>query len=79
MNLKLIPPDRSRCQAMILPGSFMTLGPRVWERCKARPTKIVTESTPGKDGQIGSMSLCDECFLMFVKQGKTPGFTVEKV
>jgi len=64
----LTPPDKNRCQGEFLAGSFMTLGPRHWERCKNPPTVLVTETFPGPDGQHGSMSLCDDCKLELVKK-----------
>lgn len=39
----------------------MTLGPRTWQRCREEPVFIAIETTPGKDGQCGSMSLCAAC------------------
>lgn len=62
---KLVPADPARCQAEIKGGSFMTLGPRSWERCKAKPTVIAAEVNAGPDGQRGSMSLCASCLAMF--------------
>lgn len=61
----LIPADTSQCQAMVKEGSFMTLGPRSWDRCTKKPTVVVSEEQPGKDGQKGSMSMCQECFEVF--------------
>lgn len=56
MTVKLAPPDLQRCQAVI----FMTLGPRLFERCKSTPTWIAVEAS--RDGEpSGSMSLCDSC------------------
>lgn len=64
-----LPPDYDRCQAETRPGSFMTLGPRQWVRCPNPPTVISTELVPDpKDGQRGSMSLCDECLAVFKKR-----------
>ena len=66
---KLTPPDRKRCQAEQLGGSFMTLGPRPLIRCKNKPIVIVTENKPSeKDGQKGSMSLCLHCWKQMIKQ-----------
>jgi hypothetical protein len=61
----LIQPDNERCQAEKLSGSFMTLGPRQMERCHNKPVVIAEESNPGEDGQKGSMSLCEECLIVF--------------
>ncbi len=67
---ELTPPDLEQCQAeRPNDNSFMTLGGvpgRV--RCKNKPTKLMTENAPGKDGQIGSMTLCDHCFSVFQRQ-----------
>jgi hypothetical protein len=68
---KLTPPDPDRCQVEWQSGSFMTLGPRQMERCTSRPDWIATEKRPGKDGQRGSMSMCDEHRKVFEK--KHPG------
>lgn len=64
-KMSLTPPDKTRCQAEMLSGSFMTLGPRHLERCTNRPTVIATETNPGEDGQKGSMSLCENCLKIF--------------
>lgn len=63
----LIPPDYERCQALRLPGSFMTLGPRKWERCSKAPDFIAVEVVPGDDGLCGSMSLCLACAERMMK------------
>lgn len=62
---KLVPPDYDRCQAESLPGSFMTFGPRSWERCTNKPVWIATEKKPREDGLRGSMSLCQPCRVIF--------------
>ena len=43
----------------------MTLGPRQWGRCKAKPTVIAAEVRAGQDGRKGSMSLCASCLVVF--------------
>lgn len=60
---QLKPVDYERCQTDVPNGyNFMTLGGRPQlERCKNRPSHVVTESAPGADGQIGSMSVCAKC------------------
>jgi len=67
---KLKPPDLTQCQAEKPNGcTVMTLGGRPGlVRCQAAPGWIVTEKKPGEDGQIGSMSLCDDCLEVFLKQ-----------
>ena len=69
-KVKLIPPDKKQCQAEKPNGhSFMTLGGRPGrERCTNKPTMLATEKKPGKDGQRGSMTVCDECFSVMQKQ-----------
>lgn len=67
---ELTPPDHKQCQAEKPNGhSFMTLGgvPGM-VRCTNKPTKLLTENTPGEDGQTGSMTLCDHCFSVFQKK-----------
>jgi hypothetical protein len=66
----MISPDLERCQTEKLSGSFMTLGPRHFERCTNEPAVIVTETEPGCDGERGSMSLCLECLAAFKKYDK---------
>ena len=46
----------------------MTLGPRSWYRCTAKPVVIVTEAKPGPDGECGSMALCASCRDMLIKK-----------
>ena len=66
----LIPPDRERCQSYKPNGeSAWTLGGgHRMVQCKNRPVFIATENEPGEDGAIGSMSLCQECLVVFHKQ-----------
>ena len=67
----LIPADHKRCQTDMPSGySFMTLGGRPGDmiRCNNEPAVIVTENKPGKDGKIGSMSLCADHINQFLKQ-----------
>lgn len=66
----LEPPDLKRCQAEVPNGhSFMTLGGRPGrERCKNKPTVIIEEVVPGKDGQRGSMAVCHSCWAVALKQ-----------
>lgn len=76
---KLTPPDKKRCQAEYSNGvNFMTLGGRhEMIRCAAKPTVIVTEVKPGKDGLKGSMSLCNACLeQLFEKMG--PSYATAK-
>jgi hypothetical protein len=66
----LIPPDLERCQAEKPNGhSFMTLGgvPGL-ERCKNKPTMVITEKVAIDSRGKGSMSLCDGCHAQFVRQ-----------
>lgn len=65
---RMTPPDRSRCQAEKPNGAgpFTTGGIPGHVRCEAKPTFIVMETAPGEDGQIGSMSLCDDCHQVFL-------------
>jgi hypothetical protein len=75
MPEKLDPPDLDRCQAIFREGSFMTLGPRTWDRCVNVPTVVATEVKPPKGSDLrGSMSLCDECAEHLKKQGPAVEF-----
>jgi hypothetical protein len=65
--VKLIFPDENRCQVEIQGGSFMTIGPRHYERCNNKPVVVVTERKRGPDGQCGSMSMCAACLAVFKK------------
>ncbi len=62
------PPDLQQCQAEFREGSFMTLGPRSMRRCPNPPKYIMTEAVPGKDGRIGSMSVCNACAIVASKK-----------
>jgi hypothetical protein len=71
MAKPLEPVDLKRCQAEKPSGNtFMTLGGRVGDmvRCDNKPRVVATESKPGEDGRVGSMSLCDGCHAVFRKQ-----------
>lgn len=74
---KLVPPDKKQCQAEKSNGvNFMTLGGRhEMVRCKNSPSAIITETKPGKDGQLGSMSLCQACWLVAAQQLGPDAFT----
>lgn len=37
-------------------------------RCSNKPSVIATENKPGPDGRVGSMSLCQHCSEVFVRQ-----------
>ena len=76
--MKLIPPDRERCQAEITTGNFMTIGGRREERrCENRPEILVEEKERGPDGKKGSMSLCRSCAIEARKVlAKTATFTI---
>lgn len=67
---ELTPPDLHRCQAEKPNGAnFMTCGGRPGRiRCNEEPRVIATENKPGSDGRVGSMSLCQHCAEVFVKQ-----------
>ena len=66
------PVDVDRCQTEWKGGSFMTFGPRPLERCKNKPIFIAVENKPNKkDGEVGSMSLCEKCStVMLTRMGE---------
>ena len=51
--------DPLRCQAEVKEGSFMTLGPRSYQRCQCIPIWIAVDIREGSFH--GAMSLCDDC------------------
>ena len=59
MKTKLIPVDKTRCQALISNGhSFMSFGGTPeYVQCSKRPNVIITEKKLPK----GKMSLCSTC------------------
>jgi hypothetical protein len=77
---KLTPVDRKRCQAEKQVGAF-TLGGTIGERtrCPNVPLYIVTEKMPGKDGLVGSMSLCPACLEICAKVKGSDTFTVATI
>lgn len=79
MKTKLIPPDKDRCQCEVLGGSFMTLGPRQWERCPDKAVYIAKEKQAGDDGQRGSMSLCEKCANRMLSEFGPKFATLEKI
>lgn len=78
---KLVPVDKKQCQAEKPNGySFMTLGGVPGRaRCTNVPSAIITETKPGKDGQLGSMSLCQACWLVAAQQLGPDAFTSRHV
>lgn len=71
----LTPPDFSRCQAEKPGNGPFTMGGEIGDprngyrvRCRETSTVVATEKNPGKDGRRGSMSLCDSCRSVLVKQ-----------
>lgn len=66
----LIPPDPKQCQVMIRPahGPFV-LGPKPkYARCTNKPEWLAVEVVPDdKDGQCGSMSVCNSCAQVMMK------------
>ena len=70
MAQKLTPPDLKQCQALIPNGNtFMTLGGRPGhERCENKPVWLATEKRAAEDGLVGSMTLCENCKEVFLKQ-----------
>lgn len=70
----LIPPDRTRCQAMIPGNGPFTMGGFIGDprdgyrvRCENKPVAVITERKPGPDGLCGSMSVCDRCKTKFIE------------
>ena len=78
---ELDPPDHDQCQAEIPNGAtFLTMGGRPeLIRCTNKPAVIATEVKPGKDGQVGSMSLCTSCHLVFLQQMPAGYATFEEI
>lgn len=84
----ITPPDFSRCQARVTTKGPFGLGGPVGDpkdgyrrRCDAFPTHLVTEREPGDDGQMGAMTMCDDCLKVFYRQvpnAKT-GYKIEKI
>ena len=73
--MKLIPPDKKRCQAEVIVQTFMTFGIRPNERCKNKPTVIIRERKYPR----GAMSLCDSCLAVAIKQLGSATFTIKKL
>jgi len=61
--MELTPIDIKQCQAEQHNGAnaFTLGGVPAYVRCNNAPIYIATETEPGKDGIIGSMSLCQKC------------------
>ena len=76
MTTTLTPPDLERCQAEKPGNGPFTMGGEIGDpkngyrtRCREVPKWLARETEPGEDGQIGSMTLCDECLAAARKQG----------
>ena len=72
----LIPPDFTRCQALVPTRGPWVLGGRCGDprdgyrrRCDNVPVILVIERECASDGQYGSMTLCARCAEEFVKTG----------
>jgi hypothetical protein len=79
---ELTPPDLRRCQAekpVPANASFMTLGPTRRVRCDAVPVVVATEVKPDEHGRRGSMSLCGDCWAVFMRQRGVPEATFEPI
>ena len=76
----LEPPDFERCQAETTQRAPFALGgTHRRKRCDNVPTVILIEKVPGKDGRIGSMSLCPECLTICLEQLGKENFTIAKI
>lgn len=68
------PYDPARCQVVITPAysardAFQIGNPRrPPARCENAPTHLLRETTPGPDGQLGSMSVCARCLNEYMKK-----------
>lgn len=70
--MALEPIDTTQCQGEIKGGSFMTFGPRSYQRCSCIPTWIAIDI---RDGLFyGAMALCDECKKVCELQVKSASF-----
>lgn len=58
-KIKLIPPDRKKCQ--VRKYNPWMLGGSVYSRCANKPDYIVYGEAPDTDGQKGSQSVCKSC------------------
>jgi len=69
-GIKPLKPDLKQCEAEKSNGRgpFSMCGTHKMIRCTAKPTVIAKEVNPGADGKRGSMSLCSECKVQFIKQ-----------
>jgi hypothetical protein len=81
----LVPPDMNQCQAEHKEGCwpdaehFMIIGPGKIVRCHRKASFIITEVKPGKDGRIGSMSLCNECLAIAIERLGNKSFTAKPI
>lgn len=78
---KLEPVDLERCQCEETPAhSFMSFGPRPKpDRCNQKPVWVATENKPGKDGLMGSMSLCEAHRQSLIKKMGADFATIVKI
>lgn len=71
----LEPPDLELCQGEYTPAySFMSFGKPGRRRCASQPVVIAIEAAPGKDGECGAMSLCEECRQALIVKLGAQGF-----
>ena len=81
MENELEPPDLKQCQVEVPNGhSFMSLGGKPGRvRCTKKPSYLATERFAGKDGQFGSMTMCADCFLVFIKQADIESYNITTI
>lgn len=67
---ELEPVDTERCQCETKKYNPFVMGGRCTTvtRCIHSPTTVVTEKEPDENGQMGAMSLCTGCLVIFVGQ-----------
>lgn len=66
-----------RCEGWILPGSFMTLGPRTWKQCKNKA--IVMIEFKQDDEKIKILPGCSECWQKCIDAKNIEIISVEPI
>lgn len=79
-NVKLEPADKKQCQAEKQVGAF-SLGGTIGKRTRGtnKPSVIATEARAGRDGLVGSMSLCPACLEIAERQLGKEFFTIKEI
>ena len=66
-----------RCEGWVLPGSFMTLGPRTWRQCEKEGI-VMIKFKQGEE-EINTLPACAECWQRCIDEDNIEILSVEPI